>query len=176
MFVLLVATKELKNHSRSCENKGNGGISLSEIHTFESGTAIVEVSAKKVTIKHKKGTYHSRKEKDIQTKSITGIQMKEPGMILAGHMQIIFSGSGESKGRSTLDAAKDENTVMFRKKDYKEFLRCKELIEQYRDEAIPKESSLQLSIADELKKFADLRDSGVITEEEFSAKKKQLLG
>ncbi|MBH9965598.1 PH domain-containing protein [[Bacillus] enclensis] len=32
------------------------------------------------------------------------------------------------------------------------------------------------SAADEIKRFADLRDSGVITEEEFDAKKKQLLG
>jgi hypothetical protein len=32
------------------------------------------------------------------------------------------------------------------------------------------------SAADEIKRFAELRDSGVITEEEFDAKKKQLLG
>ena len=34
----------------------------------------------------------------------------------------------------------------------------------------------QISPADELKKFKDLLDSGVITQEEFDAKKKQLLG
>jgi len=33
-----------------------------------------------------------------------------------------------------------------------------------------------ISEADELKKFADLRDKGIITEEEFNAKKKQILG
>ncbi len=33
-----------------------------------------------------------------------------------------------------------------------------------------------ISEADELKKFADLRDRGIITEEEFNAKKKQILG
>ena len=32
------------------------------------------------------------------------------------------------------------------------------------------------SNADELKKYKDLLDSGVITQEEFEAKKKQLLG
>jgi hypothetical protein len=32
------------------------------------------------------------------------------------------------------------------------------------------------SVADELKKFAELKEMGVITEEEFEAKKKQLLG
>jgi predicted Zn-dependent peptidase len=33
-----------------------------------------------------------------------------------------------------------------------------------------------VSTADELKKFKELLDSGVITQEEFDAKKKQLLG
>ncbi len=33
-----------------------------------------------------------------------------------------------------------------------------------------------VSVADELKKFKDLLDSGIITQEEFDAKKKQLLG
>ena len=32
------------------------------------------------------------------------------------------------------------------------------------------------TLYDELKKFKDLADSGVITQEEFEAKKKQLLG
>lgn len=36
--------------------------------------------------------------------------------------------------------------------------------------------AMQNSAADELKKFKDLLDSGVITQEEFDAKKKQLLG
>lgn len=38
------------------------------------------------------------------------------------------------------------------------------------------ESAGQISQADEIKKFKDLLDSGIITQEEFDAKKKQLLG
>lgn len=34
----------------------------------------------------------------------------------------------------------------------------------------------QISAADELKKFKELLDMGIITQEEFDAKKKQLLG
>ena len=33
-----------------------------------------------------------------------------------------------------------------------------------------------ISVADELKKFADLREQGVITEEDFQKKKRELLG
>lgn len=32
------------------------------------------------------------------------------------------------------------------------------------------------SVADDIKKFAELKEAGIITEEEFEAKKKQLLG
>ena len=38
------------------------------------------------------------------------------------------------------------------------------------------QSQGSLSAADEIKKFKELFDSGIITEEEFNAKKKQLLG
>ena len=39
---------------------------------------------------------------------------------------------------------------------------------------VPAAPSSQLSIADELKKFAELRDAGVLTEEEFAAQKARL--
>lgn len=41
---------------------------------------------------------------------------------------------------------------------------------------LPKANPTGISTADELEKFAKLRDSGVITKQEFEAKKKQLLG
>ena len=41
---------------------------------------------------------------------------------------------------------------------------------------LPEANSGGDSIADELEKFSKLRDSNVITDKEFEAKKKQLLG
>ena len=38
------------------------------------------------------------------------------------------------------------------------------------------QANTNISVADEIKKFKDLLDSGIITQEEFDAKKKQLLG
>ena len=38
------------------------------------------------------------------------------------------------------------------------------------------EADEHISDADALKKFAELKDQGIITEEEFNAKKKQILG
>ena len=43
------------------------------------------------------------------------------------------------------------------------------------EKEVDKQLDKNLSNADELKKYADLRDQGIITEEEFQAKKKKLL-
>ena len=49
---------------------------------------------------------------------------------------------------------------------------------QYRDEADVEQAvpTGMASVADELQHLAKLRDQGIVTEEEFTAKKKQLLG
>ena len=52
----------------------------------------------------------------------------------------------------------------------------KSLIIEKKKSAQNKFDSVNFSNADELKKYKDLLDSGVITQEEFDAKKKQLLG
>lgn len=54
-----------------------------------------------------------------------------------------------------------------------------EIIENYRESKKEGQNTtvvMQTSAADELKKFKELLDMGVITQEEFDAKKKQLLG
>lgn len=56
---------------------------------------------------------------------------------------------------------------------------AKKLIESKIQEAMRRQQSPTrggASIADEIKKFAELRDSGILTEEEFQAKKRDLLG
>ncbi len=65
----------------------------------------------------------------------------------------------------------------------KDFSRCPQCNSTNITEITDNESSTQketpqtsISSADELKKFKELLDSGVITQEEFDAKKKQLLG
>ncbi|HDR8172041.1 TPA: SHOCT domain-containing protein [Bacillus thuringiensis] len=40
----------------------------------------------------------------------------------------------------------------------------------------PAPTNTSLDVADQIKKLADLRDSCILTNEEFDAKKKQLLG
>lgn len=59
------------------------------------------------------------------------------------------------------------------------FKDIREIIENYRKSKKEAQNTtvvMQTSAADELKKFKELLDMGVITQEEFDAKKKQLLG
>ena len=49
------------------------------------------------------------------------------------------------------------------------------MISTARESKINSETTRQSSNADEIKKYKDLFDSGIITQEEFDAKRKQLL-
>ena len=84
------------------------------------------------------------------------------------------------------DHKQDENTVLFDKSSQPRFLYLKEAIEQrIQDQKSPTPAPTPaptsvptpvLSDADEIEKLARLRDSGILTEEEFQQKKRQILG
>jgi hypothetical protein len=114
-------------------------------------------------------------EKTIDINNMTGVQFKEAGLT-SGFIQFIVKGSSESKG-GVFAAARDENSILFIKKEQKMAEEIKVYVENILANKNTSFTSIQpLSDADELKKFADLRDAGIITEEEFNAKKKQILG
>ncbi|QCR33100.1 DUF4429 domain-containing protein [Lysinibacillus sp. SGAir0095] len=111
----------------------------------------------------------SKGEKSIPISSISAIQFKKPS-ITTGYIQFAYAGSIETKA-GTLSAAADENSITFHKKDLAKAEELVALIESKRQNPIA-----QVSAADELKKFKELLDEGILTKEEFEAKKKQLLG
>lgn len=111
-----------------------------------------------------------RGDKTIPYSSIAAVQLKKAGM-MGGYIQLTLVGGSEAKG-GLLESTKDENSVNFRSsKDNEKFEECKKLIE----ERMGRVSSGTLSSVDEIAKLAELRDKGVLTEEEFNQKKKQLL-
>ena len=81
-------------------------------------------------------------------------------------------------GRQTLDAAKDENAVVFTKAQMSAFQQVREAVEQAI--ATPQASGVPAqaagSVADELAKLADLHRQGILTEAEFTAQKARVLG
>ncbi len=115
----------------------------------------------------------SKGEKSIPIKSITAIQLKAP-RLTTGYIQFAYSGSSETKG-GTMSAVNDENTITFTKKELDQAKELKQLIESLQREGNSTSNS-KTSDADELLKFKELLDGGIITEDEFEVKKKQILG
>ena len=113
-------------------------------------------------------------EKTIYFKDAIGVQYK-PATVTDGYIQVETSAAG----RSASSAYGGENSIQFggtRNADAEiiaSFIRTK--IEEIKNAPVGG-SVQQLSPAEELKKFKELFDLGVISQEEFDAKKKQLLG
>ncbi|WP_101844912.1 DUF4429 domain-containing protein [Halobacillus sp. Marseille-P3879] len=118
----------------------------------------------------------SKGEKNIPIREISAIQLKEP-KVTTGYIQFAYSGASESKG-GVMDAVKDENTITFTKKELNQAKELKQLIESLQNEyySSQRQISGQSSDADELRKYKELLDDGIITAEEFNSKKKDLLG
>lgn len=110
-------------------------------------------------------------EKIYDLKNISGVQYKKPGMT-TGYLQIILIGGRDARG-GVMGAVRDENSITFSKKEDHLILELKEYIEKsISDRSAPASSSSNL---DEIKKLKDLLDIGAITQEEYDAKKTQLL-
>ncbi len=113
-------------------------------------------------------------EKDIRISDITSIQIKSPGLMGLGYIQFTFPGARESKG-GTFNAQSDENSVTFGRKHAREFETIRTEIDRRRSDPSPPSSTAASSPLDQLEKLASLRDRGIVTEDEFQQKKRQIL-
>lgn len=115
-------------------------------------------------------------EKRIPVSSITAVQWKPPSRLVRGFIQFSVPGGNEGKsraGRQTRDAAGDENSVLVDSRHAAEFETLRSAVEG----AIgaPAAATSSGGVADELKKLSELRDGGILPEEEFAAQKARLL-
>ena len=117
-------------------------------------------------------------EKTIYYLDCIGVQFKKSGLTI-GYIQLETASSSMNNRATnfwnensfTFDGDAEVNYKMEEIANYikKQIEECK------RAKAAPLVVASSISSADELKKFKDLLDSGIITQEEFDAKKKQLL-
>ena len=118
-------------------------------------------------------------ERKMPISHVSSVEVKKPGF-MTGYIQIAEIGASKNKGLSTgaMQAAKDENSVLFNSKDkYETALKIKKFIEEQMAELNSGQKFTQeTSAADEILKFKSLLEQGIINQEEFEAKKKQLLG
>jgi predicted nucleic acid-binding Zn ribbon protein len=134
----------------------------------------------KIRIKRRGGlafVMHGLKgDKEIFINQISSIQFKKAGTFTNGYIQFAFIGGSEAKG-GILQATTDENTLFFNQNNEKEFSKIKNMIEerihQLRN---PDRTTYKKGLSvDDLEKLAQLKEKGIITEEEFQAKKRQIL-
>lgn len=123
----------------------------------------------------RRGTYaficHGLKgDKEILIKQISAIQFKKAGMT-SGYIQFVFIGSQESKA-GIFGAVNDENTVVFNASQQKNFEEFKNAVEEKMNVLDGQQSSAGIG---DLEKLADLKQKGIITEEEFVLKKRKIL-
>jgi hypothetical protein len=112
-----------------------------------------------------------RGDKTIPYNSIVAVQLKKAGLT-AGYLQLTLKGGSEAKG-GLIQSTTDENTINFHSRHNKEFAEAKQHIEGRISQSSQSQTNNGLN---DLDKLAELKEKGVITEAEFAAKKKQLLG
>ncbi len=138
----------------------------------------LRVTSDKITISRKGALAllgHGLKgDKEISIEQITSIQFKQAGTFFNGYIQFAFVGGQESKS-GIFDAARDENSIMFNVKQQPDFLKAKDLIEEHR-QRLRRSAKGAISTADELEKLASLKERGVISNEDFQAAKRKILG
>lgn len=119
---------------------------------------------------------HGRGDKNIPITAISAVQWKPAGLT-NGFIQLSIGGADRqaAKGHRTMNAAKDENSVVFTKKQQPAFEALRAALEQ----AIADQHTAAApaaSVADELAKLAELHRQGVLSDDEFAAQKARLLG
>jgi hypothetical protein len=119
-------------------------------------------------------------EKRIPLPSIAAVQWKPAGGMVNGFIQFTVPGGNERRssfGSQTTDAAKDENSVVFTKKQMPDFEKLRAAVEQAMSSAATgAPSAPQQDSASDIGKLATLHAAGALTDAEFTAAKAKLLG
>ena len=120
--------------------------------------------------------------KRIPLASVSAVQIKPAGSVISGFIQFTLPGSNERRsefGKQTFDAAGDENSIVFIRGQEPAFLAFRDVVEQAiaarHSPAPAAPAAAGPSVLDQISQLGSLRDAGVLTAEEFEAKKAELL-
>lgn len=119
-------------------------------------------------------------EKHIPVRQITAIQIKPPSPLM-GFIQFSIGGGNEVKSRfgyQSWDARSDENSLEFGLAEQGQFLALRDAIEAAiaaPTVVMSSAPSAEPDPLDQLRKLAELRDAGVLSEQEFTEKKAEIM-
>lgn len=127
-------------------------------------------------------SFSAARTKIVNFSDITSVEIKEPGSIVAGYIQFSIAGQLSPNTRlsltgGTIDAAKDENSVVFTgDKNLETAKLFQSTINRKKKSNQQQNGAAEISSASELLKFKELLDAGAISQEEFDKQKQRLLG
>ena len=115
-------------------------------------------------------------ERMINISTLTGIQMKPGGLFSPGYILFWYAGSKPFVG-GIFAATQDPDAFIFGQElneQVAEFkAKVEKIMQDYR-QTVPA-VTVQENLADELRKLAELKQQGILSEEEFDAAKRKLL-
>lgn len=119
-------------------------------------------------------------EKRIPLRSVTAVQLRKPLAGTDGYIQFSILGAVDSGG-GFMRARGNENSVSFYGSQLPAFERVQQVVEEFirtggqSQQSVVSTSAPSVDVADQLAKFAELRDKGILTEDEFQEQKRKLL-
>lgn len=118
----------------------------------------------------------TKSDKEILLNQISSIKFSNASKNKTGFIKFAFSGGDESK-KGLFQASHEENVLNFNQQQQMAFKQIKEMIEaQMIIQHNPITDKKEKTNFYEIEKLAELREKGIISEKEFEAKKRQILG
>jgi Domain of unknown function (DUF4429)/Short C-terminal domain len=118
-------------------------------------------------------------EKQIPLAHVTAVQFKPAGRMVNGFIQFTLGGGNERRsllGTQTIDAAQDENSVIFQYRQRKQFEELRDIVQAaIADHHAGAAAPHPAGVPEQIKQLGDLREAGLLTDEEFESKKAELL-
>lgn len=126
-------------------------------------------------------------DREIYFADIKSIEFKKATMMANGYIQFITNAEMSRNQQvgvlgSKVEATKDPNAVIIRafskdtvNRSIEVYETASKILKQFKDNS-NRNVNPSISAADEIKKFKELLDLDIITQEEFESKKKELLG
>jgi len=118
----------------------------------------------------------SKGDRRIPLASITAVQLEYARVFTDGFIRFTVAGTPEFRG-GLQNAMRDENAVTYRRRQARGFNIIRAAVEQYitAHNAGARSGAGEPDIPEQIKKLDELREQKQITDEEFEAKKAQLL-
>ena len=155
----------------------------SAIITYEGYNANLYIYEDRIVIEGK-GFNKGIGEKTIPITSVSAVQLVPSTLLINGCISFNVLGESASTragiGSSYYTRASENTIIVKSRKDDAILKKIKQFVEKTKYELTSAKSTTVIqqmtSQADELKSFKELLDQGIISQEEFDAKKKQILG